>query len=74
MDIKTFLGSGHLKNPIKVSEANANNFRGKWLAIIEERIVANHEDIGRLIDITRTYHKGKKAEFVRINKGNTAMY
>ena len=68
------LDKGLLKKPIRVVDSNANDFKGEWLAIINEDIVAHGKDVGKLIDITRKHFKGKKPEFVRVNKGNIAMY
>jgi hypothetical protein len=63
-----------LKTPINVSDANAKNFKGQWVAIIDEKIIAHNEDIAKVIDITRKDYKGKKPEFLRVSKGNVAMY
>ncbi|MBI2664296.1 hypothetical protein HYX10_03045 [Candidatus Woesearchaeota archaeon] len=68
------LKSGKLTNPIKVSEAHARNFKGQWIAIIDEKIVAHNRDVGKVIDATREHYKGKKPEFLRISGGEIAMY
>lgn len=62
------------KHPLKVSESNARDFRGQWLAIIDEKIVAHGRNVGKVIDATRKQYKGKKPEFVRISGANTAVY
>lgn len=67
-------GAAYLKKPLKVSESNAKDFRGQWLAIVNEEIVAHSRDIGKLIDLTRKNLKDKKPEFTRVSGGNIAMY
>lgn len=63
---------GH--STVKLSEANANDFRGEWLAIIDEEIVAHNENIGTVIDRVKKEHAGKKPQYLRVQKGNIAMY
>ena len=59
---------------VKLSEANANDFRGEWIAIIDERIVAHNENIGTVIDKVKKEHAGEKPQYLRVQKGNIAMY
>lgn len=58
----------------KLSEANANDFKGEWVAIIDETIVAHNKNIGNVIDKVKKEHSGKKPSYLRIQKGNVAMY
>ena len=59
---------------IKLLDANANDFRGEWLAIIDEKIVAHNEDIGIVINKVKKEHQGEKPQYLRVQKGNIAMY
>lgn len=59
---------------IRLSEVNANGFKGEWLAIIDEKIVAHNENIGNVIDKVKKEHAGEKPSYVRVQKGNIAMY
>lgn len=59
---------------IRLSDANANDFKGEWVAIINEKIVAHNENIGNVIDKVKKEHAGEKPSYVRVQKGNIAMY
>lgn len=59
---------------IKLTDANANDFKGEWLAIIDEKIVAHNQNIGNVIDKVKKNHQGEKPSYVRVQKGNVAMY
>lgn len=59
---------------IKLTDANANDFKGEWLAIIDEKIVAHNQNIGNVIDKVKKNHQGEKPRYVRVQKGNVAMY
>ncbi len=63
-----------LKKPIKVSEANANDFKGEWLAIIDDKIVAHNKNASLLIKATKKSYEGAEPEFFRVCQGNIAMY
>lgn len=60
--------------PIRLSETKAKDFRGKWLALDDDQIVAYDEDIKKVITRAKKLIKGKLPKFVRIPNGNSAMY
>lgn len=62
------------KAPVSVSAARAKDFRGEWLAIVDDKIVAHDRDIGAVITAARRDYKGKTPRFARIPAGNIAMY
>lgn len=67
-------GRKAFREPVRLSDANANDFRGQWLAVIDEKIVAHNEDIGVVIDKVKREHKDGKPQYVRVQKGSIAMY
>ncbi len=55
-----------------VADANAEDFRGEWIAIVDKRIVAHNPDMGVVIKAAKKY--SEHPEFVRVPKGSIAMY
>ncbi|HLD33512.1 MAG TPA: DUF5678 domain-containing protein [Candidatus Nanoarchaeia archaeon] len=59
---------------IKVSEAKADNLRGEWLAIIEDKIVAHGKSLDKVMATVNKEYSNKKANYRRVPSTKIAMY
>ncbi len=59
---------------IPLSDANANDFRGEWLAVVDNRIVAHDMELSNAIKTAVKNFKGKKIKYSRVPSSNIAMY
>ena len=60
--------------PISLSAAKADDFKGEWIAVIDDAIIAHNKDIGEVITVAKRDYKGKMPRYARIPAGNMAMY
>ncbi len=60
--------------PIELDKANANDFRGEWLALVDNKIVAHHRELSNVMGLTRGKHRGSEPRYVRVPLSNVAMY
>jgi len=59
---------------IRLSEAKADDFRGEWLAIIDDKIVAHSKNLTKAREAAQRKYKGQKLTLTRIPRSNIAMY
>ncbi len=60
------------EEPVPLANADAKHYKGQWVAIVNNKIVAHDESIEPVIKKARKLDKNP--EFVRVSKGNIAMY
>lgn len=59
---------------ISLSEAKADDLRGEWLAIIDDKIVAHNKNLTKVRTAAQRKYKGRKLTLTRVPISTTAMY